>query len=72
MSSHRETCIHRLAELADDDALRGAIVFALSVHLDTTILSHTVQHVLELRDDLVDAQGREETIRDLDGNPVRH
>lgn len=72
MNNHRNTCISRLAELSEDPNLRGAVIFALTVHLDTTILSHTVQHVLELRDELIDAEDREETIRDLNGNPVRH
>ncbi len=60
MDQHRRTCITRLAELADDDELRGAVIFALTAHLDTTILSHTVQAVLELRDDLVDTRARQE------------
>ncbi len=60
MDQHRRTCISRLAELADDDELRGGVIFALCVHLDTSILSQTVQRVLELRDSLVDERQRQE------------
>lgn len=60
MQNHRRTCISRLAELAEDPRLLAAVIYALTVHLDTAILSHTVQHVLELRDKLDDDKSADE------------
>lgn len=54
MEEHRRTCISRLAELAEDPELLAAVIYALTAHLDTSILSLCVQHVMELRDNLAD------------------
>lgn len=66
MASHRETCIHRIAELADDDALRAAVVWALVQKVETQELSFIVQSVLELRDAIVDEQHRQELADEAD------
>lgn len=56
MKSHRETCINRLTELAEEPALRPHVLRALCVGSETHLLSLAVQYVLEERDKLVDNQ----------------
>lgn len=58
MKSHRETCIVRLAELADDVELRAGIIWALTKGCTTQHLSLTIQATLELRDAIVDERDK--------------
>lgn len=63
MKSHRDTCISRLTELAEDPALRPHVISALCVPSETQLLSLAVQYVLEERDKLVDQERRDADAR---------